>query len=84
MAEVTNELMYELLKSMHQRMDRLETGIGEVKQELVSIRLSVMGVQNDIHNTYGMLGRQDERLDRIEKRLQLHELAEPQRPYRPE
>ncbi len=84
MAEVTNELMYELLKSMHQRMDRLETGIGEVKQELVSIRLSVMGVQNDVHNIYGMLGRHDERLDRIEKRLQLHELAEPQRPYRPE
>jgi archaellum component FlaC len=84
MAEVTNELMYELLKTIHQRMDRLENGLGEVKQELVSIRLSMMGMQTDIHNIYGILGRHDERLDRIEKRLELRGLAEAQTPYRPE
>jgi len=84
MAEVTNELMYELLKTIHQRMDRLENGLGEVKQELVSIRPSMMGMQTDIHNIYGILGRHDERLDRIEKRLELRELAEAQSQYRPE
>ncbi|MEO3387464.1 hypothetical protein [Mesorhizobium sp. CAU 1741] len=48
MAEVTNELMYELLKSIHQRMDRVDAILGEVKQEIVSIRLSVMGIHTDI------------------------------------
>jgi len=83
MAEVTNELMYELLKTIHQRMDRLDSGLGEVRHEIVSVRLSLMGTQTDIHNIYGMLARQDERLDRIERRLELHELAEPQRPFDP-
>jgi hypothetical protein len=50
---------------MHQRRDRLETGFGEVKHELASVRLSVMGVQTDIHNIYGIVARFDERLDRI-------------------
>ena len=85
MAEVTNELMYELMKTIHQRMDRLENGLGEVKQELVSVRLSMMSMQTDVHNIYGVLARQDERLDRIERRLELRELAEPpQRPYDPQ
>ncbi len=84
MAEVTNDLMYELLKSIHQRMDRLESGMGEVKQELVSVRLSVMGIQNDTHNIYGILARHEERLARIESRLELRELAEPQRPFDPQ
>ncbi len=83
MAEVTNELMYEFLKSIHQRMDDIEASISEVKQELVSVRLSVMGIQNDVHNIYGILARHDERLDRIERRLELRELAEPQRPFDP-
>jgi hypothetical protein len=39
--------------------------------------------QTDIHNIYGILGRQDERLERIDRRLDLRELAEAQRPYEP-
>ena len=83
MAEATNELMYELLKSIHQRMDRFDAALSEVKQEITSVRLSMMGVQTDIHNIYGMLARHDERFDRIERRLDLREFAEPQRPIHP-
>jgi uncharacterized protein (UPF0335 family) len=80
MAEATNELMYELLKSIHHRMDRLEASLSEVKHEIASVRLSIMGIQTDIHNIYGILARHDERSDRIERRLELREFAEPQRP----
>ncbi|MDP3898278.1 MAG: hypothetical protein Q8Q62_16545 [Mesorhizobium sp.] len=83
MAEVTNELMYELLKSIHQRMDRLDQSVGEVRHEVVSLRLSMMSVQTDIHNIYGITSRIDDRLDRIERRLDLREIAEPQRPFDP-
>lgn len=84
MVEVTNDLIYEILKNIQGRVGRMEHGIGEIRHEVVSIRLTQMGIQNDIHNMYGILARNDERLDRIERRLDLREFAEPQRPYRPE
>ena len=81
MAEVTNELMFELFRQIQARLDGIEHGVREVKQELNSIRVHILGMQNDIHNIYGILGRHDERFDRIERRLELRELAEPQRPF---
>jgi predicted nucleic acid-binding Zn-ribbon protein len=82
-ADVSNELIYELLKKMQTDISSLNTQMGEVRQELSSIRYSMMGVQNDIHNIYGILGRHDDRLDRIERRLELNAFAEPpQAPYK--
>ena len=83
MAEVTNELMYELMKEFHQRFDKLDFRLTEVKSELQSMRGTLVSVQHDIHNIYMVLGRYDDRLDRIERRLELHELAEPPAPYVP-
>ena len=83
MAEVTNDLIYEILKNIQGRVDKMEHGIGEIRHEVVSIRLTQMGIQNDIHNMYGILARHDDRLERIESRLELRELAEAQRPYDP-
>ena len=84
MAEVDGDLIYEILKNVQGRLDKIDSGLGEIRHEIVSLRLSQMGMQNDIHNIYGMLARQDQRLDRIEHRLELRELAEkPQSPYEP-
>jgi len=83
MAEVTNELIFEVLKSLHADVRVLKDGQREIKQELISIRGQLIAMNQDIHNIYGILSRHDERLDRIEKRLELHEFAEPQNPYRP-
>lgn len=84
MAEITNELMYEVLKSLQHDIRLLKDGQTEIKQELISIRGHLISMQNDIHNIYGILGRRDDRLDRIERRLELRELAEQsQRPYEP-
>jgi hypothetical protein len=83
MAEVTNELMYELLKKVHHRMDKLESGLGEVKHEIVAIRLQALGTQTDVSNIYAVTARIDQRLDRIEQRLEIRELAESGKPYDP-
>jgi hypothetical protein len=83
MAEVTNELMYELLRRMQADIAGTREGLTEVRQEIVSIRLQQLGIQNDVHNIYAMLVRSDQRLERIERRLELRELAEPQRPFDP-
>ena len=83
MAEVTNELMYELMKEFHQRFDKLDFRLTEVKSEIQSLRGTLVSVQHDIHNIYGILGRHDDRFDRIERRLELRELAEQARSYEP-
>ena len=81
MTEVPNELMYELLKRIHERMDPLEHGQDEMKQEVVAKRLQGMAVQTNINNIYGVTARIDQRLNRIERR---RELAETQKPYEPQ
>ena len=83
MAEIDGNLLYEVLKSVQQDTRQLKDGQAELKQELISIRLQQLGMQNDVHNIYAMLARSDQRLERIENRLDLRELAEPQRPYDP-
>ena len=81
MPEVTNELMYELMKRIHHEQSELRMDVSEIKTELNVIRGHMIGIQTDIHNIYGILGRHDERFDRIERRLDLRGLAEPQRPF---
>ncbi|MET2827156.1 hypothetical protein [Mesorhizobium shangrilense] len=83
MSEVTNELMFELLKRVHDEIGELRQDGAEVKRELNVIRGHMVATQNDIHNIYGILARQDDRLERIERRLDLREIAEDQRPYEP-
>lgn len=84
MAEASGELMYELLKKMQERFDKVDFTLSELKSELNSMRGTLVAVQGDIHNIYGILARHDDRLDRMEHRLELRELAETQRPYQPE
>ena len=48
-----------------------------------SIRLSLHAHQNDINTLYTMIHQIDERLERIENRLELRELAEAQSRFEP-
>jgi hypothetical protein len=81
MAETTSEFMYELLKKMQERFDKVDFALAELKSEVNNMRGTMVAMQGDLHNIYGILGRHDDRLDRIEERLELRELAEPQRPF---
>jgi predicted nucleic acid-binding Zn-ribbon protein len=76
LGEVTNELMYETLKKMHQRFDKLDVAVDEVKSEITAMRGYIYGIQGDVSNIYAKLARHDLQLDRIESRLELRELAE--------
>ncbi|MGD9915151.1 MAG: hypothetical protein AB7S80_13805 [Rhizobiaceae bacterium] len=84
MAEVTNELMYDVLRSVQHDLRMLKDGPNEIRNEIVSMSLNLVTVHQDLNNIYGMLGRHDERLDRIERRLDLRELADAPSSYRPE
>lgn len=47
------------------------------------MRGTMVSMQQDIHNIYGILSRHEMRLDRIENRLELRELAEAQSRFEP-
>ncbi|WP_029618274.1 hypothetical protein [Pseudorhizobium marinum] len=83
MAEVTNELMYELLKKLNARFDRVDASLAELRAETNSLRGTMIAIQQDIHNIYTSLSRHELRLDRIENRLELRELQEAQSRFEP-
>ncbi|WP_327448826.1 hypothetical protein [Brevundimonas sp.] len=75
MAQVTNELMFEVLKSIQQQTQRMDLTLGEVKLELQAIRGHQLAMQQDISVIYSRLGSIEQRVDRIERRLGLTEPA---------
>lgn len=77
MAEVSNELIFEVLKQVQQKLDRVDHKIDEIKSELNALRGHQISMQQDLQNVYGILGRSDVRLDHIERRLELSEVTAP-------
>ena len=74
MAEVTQELIYEVLKPLQDRMSSFDRKLDEVRAELQALRIHSVGVQQDIQNIYSIGVRQDGRLERIERRLEIAEV----------
>lgn len=75
MAEVSSELIYEVLKQIRDDVALLKHGQSELKSEMQAFRGHMIAMQQDIHNIYTTLYRYDDRLERIERRLDLVEPA---------
>ena len=73
MAEVTNELIYEVLRTVQERVARQDEKLDGIQGELVAMRGYLYGLTKDVGNIYTMLAQHDVRLDRIERRLELRE-----------
>ncbi len=71
MAEVTNELLYEVLKGMQTRLANLEQGQREIMARLSAMQTHLMAVEKDVANIYDALGALDGRLLRVERRLDI-------------
>jgi tetrahydromethanopterin S-methyltransferase subunit G len=74
MAEISNELIFEVLKQVQQRLERVDAKVDELKSEMNALRGHMISLQQDTHNIYGMPGRHDGRLERIERRLELSDV----------
>ena len=83
MTEVSSELIYEILKNLQAPTTNVEPVTIKHSHALNAVRGRVASIQTDTNNIYTVLTRIDQRLDRIERRLEPRELAEPQRPYEP-
>jgi hypothetical protein len=71
MAEVTNELLYEVLKSVQREVSLLREGQAQAREAMIALRGHMHAIQQDVNNIYGILARHDARHDRIERRLDL-------------
>ena len=71
MADVTNELLYDVLKSMQTRLGRMDGKLDDVKLELQAIRGHQVAIQQDVANIYNRLGHLDDRVERVNVRLGL-------------
>jgi hypothetical protein len=71
MTEVSNELIFEVLKQVQQRLDRVDNKVDELKSEMNAFRGHLISLQQDTQNIYAMLGRHDVHLELFERRLEL-------------
>ena len=71
MAEISAELVYEVLKSLQTRIVGIDGKIDELKQDLQAMRTHIIGVQQEISGIHSTLIRHEQRLDRIERRLEI-------------
>lgn len=71
MTEVTNELMYELLKRIHADIALLRTGQHDLNLQMQAIREHMQAQNKDTSNLYSKVGSVEVRLERIERRLDL-------------
>ncbi len=73
MVEVTPELTYEVLKQIQADMGGLKDGQREHSAALNALRTHMVALQQDVSNIYAILVRHENRLDRIERRLEISE-----------
>ena len=78
MTEVTNELIYEVLKAVQQRLSNIEAKLGEIDGRMHALSIRMDGLRTEtaaahagIENIYRTLSHSDGRPARIEKRLDL-------------
>jgi predicted nucleic acid-binding Zn-ribbon protein len=76
MSDVSGELIYELLKRVHSDVAALKEGQRDLRQDMISVRNQIHGLQGDVNALRATTSNLEIRLDRIETRLDLREFAE--------
>lgn len=70
---VTNELIYETLKAMQGQLARIAEDMRDMKSDARAHRSITTGLMETTNVQGGQVGSIQERLDRIERRLELTE-----------
>jgi hypothetical protein len=73
MAEVTNEMMFEVIEKLQADVAGIKDLLQEHAGAMDAIRTSLIGQSLGIQHIYSVLARHDARLGRIERRLEIVE-----------
>ena len=71
MTGITNDLIYDVLKSLRSEMSEMKGDVRAAKGELQAIRGHISAIALDVSTICQVAGRHDDRLERIEGRLGL-------------
>ncbi len=71
MADISADLVYEVLKQVQHDIAQFKEQSRETNLAFNAVRGHLVALQQDVGNIYGVLARLDERLEHIEKRLEL-------------
>ncbi|MDP9591149.1 UNVERIFIED_ORG: DNA anti-recombination protein RmuC [Shinella zoogloeoides] len=83
MTDISQELMFELVKRIQSDLTTFKDGQRDMRQDIVSLRNHMHVMQGDVNNLHSSMAQVLTRLDRIENRLELRELAEAQARFEP-
>jgi hypothetical protein len=73
MAEISIDLIYEVLKAMQARLAGVDGKVDELGHAMQAFRTHMIGLQQEMSGIHATLVRHEQRLDRIERRLELSE-----------
>jgi hypothetical protein len=79
--KITNELIYEILKQLQSDVSSVKRLVADQGNQIIGVREDVNAIRNDINGLRGddlrrerIQAQMDVRLERIEARLNLHDL----------
>jgi len=80
MADISGELIHEILKAIQARLEQVDGKVDENKHDMQSLRTQIVGIHHDLLSIHQELGgihatliRHEQRLDRIDRRLELND-----------
>ena len=71
MSEITNELIYEVLKNIQKRLDKHDHQFADLQRGMLQLREDVHSLRGDRIHYDKYFADIEARLDRVEKRLDL-------------
>jgi septation ring formation regulator EzrA len=71
MPAATNELIFEVLKKVQEDVSQTRQDMRHVREELIATRGHLLALQKDANNIYERLTTLENKVDRIERRLEL-------------
>ena len=71
MTEITNELMFEVLKEIQNNQKDMKAQLHSIREEIVAVRTHMAGFQADISNLYSAQVEMSKDLERVRSRLNL-------------
>jgi hypothetical protein len=71
MAEITNELIYEILKSLQAGQTEIKATLSDHTHQLIRVREEINALRSDDLRRESLQAQMDTRLQRIENRLHL-------------
>jgi len=76
MAEISNELIYEVLKKVQADVADIKTDLRSLQTQVIAVQGQVGGLQTQVASIASDLLQTKERVERIERRLDLRESAD--------